>query len=165
MSMTTTRGIGGAHRGTKTDTWLTPPELIGALGPFDLDPCCPSVMPWRTADRMICQPDDGLSAKWSGFVWMNPPYSRIGPWLERMAEHDNGIALLPARTDTTAFQRYVFRRAIALLFIAPRLHFMHPNGDRARANAGGPSVLVAYGLTALARLTGAGIGGRMVNLN
>lgn len=34
-------------------TWLTPPEVIRALGRFTLDPCCPPVMPWRTADKML----------------------------------------------------------------------------------------------------------------
>lgn len=31
----------GSHQSAraKTTTWLTPPELIQALGPFDLDPC------------------------------------------------------------------------------------------------------------------------------
>lgn len=25
----------------KNDEWLTPPEIVRALGPFDLDPCSP----------------------------------------------------------------------------------------------------------------------------
>ena len=33
----------------KSMTWLTPPAWIEALGPFDMDPCCPPVMPWPTA--------------------------------------------------------------------------------------------------------------------
>lgn len=36
-----------------TDRWLTPPELVEALGPFDTDPCCEPWMPWRTAARML----------------------------------------------------------------------------------------------------------------
>lgn len=35
------------------DGWLTPLDLIQALGPFGLDPCCPAAMPWRTARRML----------------------------------------------------------------------------------------------------------------
>ncbi len=38
---------------TGEKTWLTPPEVIRALGRFTLDPCCPPVMPWRTADKML----------------------------------------------------------------------------------------------------------------
>jgi hypothetical protein len=40
-------GIGShtrAFRG-KTDCWLTPPEIIRALGPFDLDPCAAPSQP------------------------------------------------------------------------------------------------------------------------
>ena len=32
------------------DEWLTPPEIIRALGPFDLDPCAPVNRPWDTAN-------------------------------------------------------------------------------------------------------------------
>jgi hypothetical protein len=39
-----------------TDRWLSPPELVAALGPFDLDPCCEPWMPWRTATRMLSLP-------------------------------------------------------------------------------------------------------------
>lgn len=61
----------------QTTTWLTPPEIIDDLGPFDLDPCCPPVMPWRTATRMIHWPEDGLAADWGdAFVWLNPPFTR-----------------------------------------------------------------------------------------
>lgn len=32
-----------------TDEWLTPPQLLKCLGPFDLDPCSPVDRPWPTA--------------------------------------------------------------------------------------------------------------------
>src|ERR1700733_6494760 len=59
-----------------TNTWLTPLSLIQSLGPFDLDPCCPPVMPWRTAAEMHHYPDMGcgLSRPWLGRVFVNPPY-------------------------------------------------------------------------------------------
>jgi len=35
---------------SQSDTWLTPPHVLAALGPFDLDPCAsPSPQPWPTA--------------------------------------------------------------------------------------------------------------------
>ena len=57
--------------GDPSEDWLTPPGIIGELalqldGDFDLDPACPPAMPWRTARRMICRPEDGLSADWGG---------------------------------------------------------------------------------------------------
>lgn len=153
-------GMGGHHaptRGAK-DEWLTPPPIIEALGPFDLDPCAPVVRPWPTAARHLTIEDDGLTADWpaDAFVWCNPPY---GPatwaWLDRMAEHPGGgIALIFARTETAGFFRSVWRQpaVTALLFIQGRLHFHHVNGKRAAANSGAPSVLVAFGAEARRRL-------------
>ena len=62
-----------------------------------------------------------------------------------MAGHNNGIALVFARTETRWFQTYVFNGASALLFVAGRIHFHHLDGTRATGAAGGPSVLAAYG--------------------
>ena len=77
---------------TGEKTWLTPPEIINALGPFDLDPCCPPTMPWRTATQMVHWPDDGLKIDWTGKrVWLNPPYGREAvPFLRKMAENKTG---------------------------------------------------------------------------
>lgn len=161
------KGMSGHHRAYRgnTDTWLTPPGIIDALGPFDTDPCCPPQMPWRTAASMIHQPDDGLAATWTGSVWLNPPYGpETGKWLARLADHGNGIALIFARTETRDFHEHVWRRATSLLFLAGRLHFHDAAGTRARANAGAPSVLVAYGDAMAARLTRCRLPGRVVDL-
>ena len=73
-------------------TWLTPPNIISALGPFDLDPCCPPDMPWPTAKRMVSLPENGLAVDWTGqCVWLNPPYGRDAlPFLRKMAENRTG---------------------------------------------------------------------------
>ena len=149
-------GAMGSHQSAraKTTTWLTPPEIVGALGPFDLDPCAaPSPRPWPTARRHIELPEDGLAAEWSGKVWLNPPYSHAAwTWLSKLADHGNGIALIFARTETAGFVREVWGKATGLLFLHGRLHFHHADGTRARANSGAPSVLVAYGHDAAMRL-------------
>ena len=77
---------------TGEKTWLTPPEIVDALGPFDLDPCCPPTMPWRTAAQMVHWPNDGLRVDWTGKrVWCNPPYGREAvPFLRKMAENKTG---------------------------------------------------------------------------
>lgn len=141
-------GIGAHHSPVAgTDTWLTPPNIVEALGPFDLDPCAaPEPRPWPTAARHITWPQDGLAEKWHGRVWCNPPYGRAtAVWLDRMAQHGHGTALIFARTETAMFVEHAWRRATALLFLHGRLHFHHADGTRAPANAGGPSVLIAYG--------------------
>lgn len=158
----------GSHQSAraKTTTWLTPPDLIDALGPFDLDPCAaPSPRPWSTAARHIELPEDGLAADWAGHVWLNPPYSHEAwRWLSKLADHGDGIALVFARTETAGFVSEVWGKATALLFIHGRLHFHHADGTRADANSGAPSVLVAYGEPAAERLERAVLAGSFVRL-
>ena len=163
------KGIGGHQNPNRgdTDVWLTPPEMVEALGPFGLDPCCPSEMPWRTASVMVSLPTDGLSLDWScyGLTFMNPPYGpETGRWLEKMAGHGNGIALVFARTETKMFHEWAWRRASSMLFLEGRIHFHRPDGTRAPFNAGAPSVLVGYGEEATMRLGFSGLAGKMVNL-
>lgn len=132
--------------------WLTPPNIINALGPFDLDPRSPVKRPWPTAEHHLTKEDDGLLLPWFGMVWLNPPYGNASlPWMRKMLQHGNGIALTFARTDTTVFHECVFGRAAGLLWLKGRLNFYSTNGKRA-GNAGSPSVLIAYGTWALKRL-------------
>ena len=142
------RGAMGAHESHSggTDEWLTPPDLITALGPFDLDPCSPGARrPWDTAAKHYGIEDDGLRQAWKGRVWLNPPYAHAAKWLHRLADHGQGTALIFARTETALWFEHVWPRATGLLFLRGRLHFYFPSGKRAPANAGAPSVLVAYG--------------------
>lgn len=147
-----------------THDWLTPPELIRALGTFDLDPCAAVLpRPWPTAKEHIAPPGNGLLAHWLGRVWLNPPYgSHTSAWLQRLAEHGNGIALVFARTETEMFQRWVWPYADALLFLAKRPHFHRPDGTRAKGNSGGPMVLIAYGAENVAWLRRSGLPGALV---
>jgi phage N-6-adenine-methyltransferase len=108
---------------TGNNYWETPPELADALtaaiGGFDLDPCA------ATGDRrkarlkasiLLTAADDGLSARWSGKVFVNPPYSRgIADWVAKCwRESQRGcvvIGLLPVRPDTAWWHDYVANKA------------------------------------------------------
>lgn len=127
--------------------WYTPPEVFSALGlRFDLDPAAPpGGVPWVPAERSYSIEDDGLSQPWSGRVWLNPPYGpNLGAWLDRLADHGDGLALVFARTDTRWYQGAA-RRATAACFVAGRLAFLRPDGRPGRSPTA-PSVLLAYGL-------------------
>jgi len=138
--------MGGNHRSAGKDEWITPREIIEALGPFDMDPCSAIGQPWPTAGRHLTIEDNGFMAEWDGLVWMNPPYGRkTGAWLDRLANHGSGIALIFARTETRMFVEHVWEQADAVLFLHGRLHFHYVTGERAAANSGAPSVLVGYG--------------------
>lgn len=152
------RGMGGHQsRRAETETWLTPPWLLDALGHFDLDPCAaPEPRPWPTAEFHYTEADDGLNRAWpaNAMVWCNPPYGdAVGAWLARCRAHPGpALALVFARTETAWFHEHVWNAAAAVLFLEGRLHFHHPDGRRAAHNAGAPSCIVAYGAVALFRL-------------
>ncbi|MCF3469348.1 phage N-6-adenine-methyltransferase [Stenotrophomonas maltophilia] len=156
-------GYDRAPEGITTETWLTPPEIVHGLGPFDLDPCIPQQgMPWRTATRMLKPSDDGLETPWpkSAFVWMNPPYGghKNSPtsqhrWMEKAAEHGNGIALVLARMETSWMQDSVLNHpnVSAVVFTKGRLSFCRPDGTPGTSCPAG-SVFIGYGAAAARRL-------------
>lgn len=153
----------GSHQKTigASQSWITPKWIIDALGPFDLDPCQADPQPWPCAARGLTA--GGLEAPWEGRVWLNPPFHRyeVGRWLERMADHCHGTALIHARTEADWFLP-IWRCAGAILFLATRIHFHYPDGRRAAANSGAPACLAAFGKQDFDKLRAAGIGGQLV---
>lgn len=157
----------GSHQSASSgsDVWLTPRWILDALGSFDLDPCAaPDPRPWPTARNHYTADVDGLRQPWAGRVWLNPPYSAVGRWLTRLADHGIGTALVFARTETAVFHDQVWARATAALFLRGRVTFCKANGIPARWNGGAPSVLVAYGTGDADRLANCGLPGRYVDL-
>ncbi len=156
-----------SRNGETTDTWITPRHLIDRLGPFDLDPCAAVNQPWACASASFTELDNGLLQPWRGVVYCNPPYGKMTAlWLERMALHNNGIALVFARTETRMFFQSVWPSASSILFVKGRLTFCTEDGTPSKAghNSGGPSVLIGYGPLAAERLRNASDLGRYVNL-
>lgn len=157
----------GGHESPIADThvWLTPRYILDALGEFDLDPCsAPDPRAWPTAKSHYTLPVDGLLQPWYGRVWCNPPYgNHVWTWLDRLAAHGCGTALIFARTETSGFISQVWQKASAVLFLHGRISFHRPDGTRADANAGAPSCLVAYGHADAARLSTCGLEGTFVS--
>jgi hypothetical protein len=151
----------------KNDNWLTPPGLVTLLGPFDLDPCCPPTMPWRTARRMLTfgeptgwklkgkvyrpKVEDGLAAEWRGRVLLNNPYSKPLPWMERMADHRDGVVVAPAKSTDTRWAQLLLGTCDVTLFLDERISFCYPDGTES-AGAWGPYMLCAYGRTSVAKV-------------
>lgn len=157
-------GIGSHHSANpQTDEWLTPPYILEALGPFDLDPCSPANRPWPTAAVHYTAEDDGLSLPWHGRVFLNPPYSEITPWMAKLAGHGRGTALVFARCETAWWFDHVWPYAAAL-FLAGRVTFHRGDGTGSKAghNSGGPSVLLAYGPDDVDRLRSCGLAGAFI---
>lgn len=149
------------------DDWYTPRWIIDTLGPFDLDPSAapPEVRPFQTAPLCYTKEDDGLSLPWKGAVWLNPPYSRVllRKFCERMAKHNNGIALLVNRQDNLLFQEVIFPTAASMIFMRHRVKFIRPDGSTGNPFFG--SCLVAWGEECDKRLKNSGIEGKYVVLN
>jgi len=118
-----------------SDEWATPPAFVEALeaefGRFDLDPCAREAT--AKAEYFYTLADDGLAQAWFGQVFVNPPYSKPGPWVEKaIAEtrRDPSIRvrlLLPAATDVGWFHDLVLVHA-NVRFIRGRLRFLGWHG-------------------------------------
>lgn len=158
--------MGGHHSAAADkDEWLTPPEILQAVGPFDLDPCAPVNRPWEMAATHYTWQDNGLLKPWQGRVWCNPPYGReTGRWLARCAEHGDATALIFARTETSDWVDHVWSKAHAVLFLYGRLYFHHVTGKRAKANSGAPSALISYDERNTEKLRSSGLAGKLVLL-
>ena len=59
---------------------------------------------------------------------LNPPYSKPLMWqfVEKLAEHGNGIALLFNRCDSNKFQDIIFKKATGMMFLRNRIKFFRP---------------------------------------
>jgi len=146
--------------------WLTPPNIIKALGPFDLDPCAPAKRPWDMAANHFTIFDNGLMREWYGRVWCNPPYGdETHKWIAKLAEHGNGIALIFARTETNLFFNHIWPFADAVMFLKGRLAFYSASGQAAKQSAGAPSCLIAYGRDNVTALHESGLHGKLLVLD
>ena len=130
------------------DEWYTPKEIIRSLGEFDLDPAT-SPEAYRQNHSARCfytAKENGLKQSWAGRIWLNPPYSNplAQQFLLRMAEHNNGIALVFSKIEAKWFHDIVFSHATAIKFLYNRIQFYRPDGTKGMQPRNG-SMLVAYG--------------------
>jgi hypothetical protein len=133
----------------ENDEWYTPAEIIRSLGDFDLDPAT-SLEAYRlnqSAKHIYTSEEDGLKHPWNGRIWLNPPYpnSQRKQFLEKMAEHNNGIALVFSKIEAKWFHDVVLGRATAVKFLYERTRFFRPDGTKGMQPRNG-SMLVAYGI-------------------
>lgn len=154
----------GSHQQTvgKSQTYITPRWLLDALRPFDLDPCAADPRPWDCAETNWST--DGLSSRpWFGRVFLNPPFDRyqVELWVNRLARHGNGVALLHARTEAAWFKP-IWTHATAILFLASRIKFCDEEGIEHPANSGAPAILAGFGENGLEKIKACKIPGYLV---
>ena len=131
----------------ENDEWYTPKEIIQSLGEFDLDPAT-SLEAYKlnkSARKIYTTKENGLRQEWEGRVWLNPPYSNplIQQFLMKMAEHNNGIALVFAKIEAKWFHDIVLQYATAIKFLYNRIRFYKPDGTQGMQPRNG-SMLIAY---------------------
>lgn len=131
--------MAGAIMTSQRDDWNTPGELLEPvrefLGAIDLDPCWnrTSLTEPKVGFDLANQGQDGLKLPWGKCrVFVNPPWGRvIGQWCVKaeLEKRENGagiVMLLPANTDTKAWQLIVFPHAEAICFMKGRVAFIDP---------------------------------------
>lgn len=110
--------------------WETPQYLFDELNKEFQFTCDVCATPDKTKvpNKFYSPSDDGLTQKWSGTCWMNPPYGReISRWIAKAKqERETGtttVCLLPSRTDNAWWHQHVME-ADEIRFLRGRLKFV-----------------------------------------
>jgi DNA N-6-adenine-methyltransferase (Dam) len=120
---------------SESQCWLTPPSVLERILAFEprgisLDPCgnVDSVLNAKE-QWLIERGEDGLSRDWpaDGLIFINPPFNEAERWAAKTAAESarkrEAILLLPARTDTFAYQRHILPSCSALCMWKGRIQF------------------------------------------
>jgi hypothetical protein len=115
----------------KSDEHYTPAWIFEGLGvSFDLDVCAPKGgVPHIPAAKSFSIEDDGLTQQWYGNVWMNPPFTKPSPWVEKFITNGQGIALMVV--SRSKWFQDIWKAADAVMPTVRDLRFDRPN-DKAK---------------------------------
>ena len=156
----------------ESNEWYTPSDVLDVArealgGEFDLDPASCDVAQRRVrSERWFTTNDDGLDMPWvADRLWLNPPYSRGGPWVEKLCdgwstgEVGAGIALILADALVSASGHRIVQQADILCLPPSRFQFIAGPTMRESSPrfgtvllAGGPRLDVDRAGRALSRL-------------
>lgn len=134
--------LNGDYGGSKTpldqrDLWRTPPALFASLDAefcFQLDA---AAAPHNALSRkFITAEQNTLETPWAdymsipGYVWLNPPYSDITPFVKKAAAESNNqigtVMLVPADTSVGWFKEAIQTASEVRFITAGRLAFINP---------------------------------------
>lgn len=133
----------------KSDEWETPQNLFDQLTEefhFTFDAAA-NRENTKCGASYADNIGDALSIDWrihsqGGAIWLNPPYSQVGLFIEKAyREFQSGalvICLIPARTDTKWWHNFVMK-ATEIRFIKGRLKF-----GSSKNSAPFPSAIVLF---------------------
>ena len=152
--------LNGDYGGSKTpldqrDLWRTPPALFASLDAeffFQLDA---AAAPHNAlCRRFITAEQNTLETPWAdylsipGYVWLNPPYSDITPFVKKAAAESANqigtIMLVPADTSVGWFKEAIQTASEVRFITAGRLAFINPvTGKPVSGNSKG-SILIIW---------------------
>lgn len=134
--------LSGDYGGSKTppdqrDLWRTPPALFASLNAefcFQLDA---AAAPHNALCRkFITAEQNTLETPWAdylnvpGYVWLNPPYSDITPFVKKAAAESANqigtVTLVPADTSVGWFKEAIQTASEVRFITAGRLAFINP---------------------------------------
>lgn len=121
------------HNSGNTE-WYTPIAYIESarkvLGNIDLDPAsCEAANIIVHAKQFYSEDDDGLSKEWYGTIWLNPPYSQVSKFIEKLLNSNFKQAIVLVNNATeTQWAKALANRASAIVFHTTRLRFVDNNG-------------------------------------
>ena len=142
--------MGNWNKTSSHDEWLTPPELFAVLDKefhFMLDAAA-------SDDNTLChawytEEENALTQEWCHrSVFCNPPYSLIGPFVqkayEQAARHGNTVVLLiPTYTDPKYWRDYV-TKAHEVRHLVGRIRFIDGVTKTKRMSARFPSSVIVF---------------------
>lgn len=110
---------------SENQEWETPNSLFVPLNNefhFTLDVCA---LPHNARCEDYFTPsEDGLSQKWEGTCWMNPPFGEKAKWVKKAYEESQRgatvVCLLPARTNTNWWHDYCMKGEIRFIRGRPK---------------------------------------------
>lgn len=132
--------VHGSHNLNGDVEWYTPAAYIESarkvMGSIDVDPCT-SALAQETvkATKFHTVDTNGLIHKWTGNVWMNPPYAAriITPFVDKLLGHlatgdvRQAIMLTHNNADTAWFHKAA-SCCKAVCFTRGRVRFYNANG-------------------------------------
>ena len=124
-----------------SDDYYTPKWIFDTLNIyFDIDVAAPDDGPVHTPCRhYYTKETDGLLQNWTGNIFMNPPFSKIQPWINKFINHGNGIALVPFSKSRWFDQ--IWNSQIAITSLPQSLKYEDPKGGNGSISM--PSMLIA----------------------
>lgn len=142
--------MNGSLLSSKNMGWETPIEFFNKLDEefsFTLDPCASEGS--QRCKKYFTPEIDGLKQSWEGErVFVNPPYGReIKNWVKKCFEERERsevvVMLIPARTDTTYFHDFIYKKA-EIRFLRGRIKFVDPITKKTSDPAPFPSMVVVF---------------------